>query len=199
VSAGDFVLAVNGLPLPATTNIYEAFEMTAQKLVTLTVSDSPVLGASAAQRDVDVVTLSGAAEQQIRQWSWAEVKTRRCFAPFCTQNDHVTAFLSHLYIKTMILPRQARDKHRENSQKRCIFLQERAVRTRPSLSEPPLSYCKTTSIYRDRLGTNIGKDETKQKPFSFIGDRGRNLRRATRLHLHAEYWYGNANLTRYLY
>ena len=90
MSAGDFVLAVNGLPLPATTNIYEAFEMTAQKLVTLTVSDSPVLGASAAQRDVDVVTLSGAAEQQIRQWSWAEVKTRRFFAPFCTQNDHVS-------------------------------------------------------------------------------------------------------------
>jgi hypothetical protein len=26
-----------------------------------------------------------------------------------------TAFLSHLYIKTIILPRQARDKHRENS------------------------------------------------------------------------------------
>jgi hypothetical protein len=28
-----------------------------------------------------------------------------------------TAFLSHLYIKTNILPRQARDKHRENSKK----------------------------------------------------------------------------------
>jgi hypothetical protein len=26
-----------------------------------------------------------------------------------------TPFLSHLYAKTMILPRQARDKHRENS------------------------------------------------------------------------------------
>ena len=31
-----------------------------------------------------------------------------------------TAFLSHLYIKTIILPRQARDKHRENS-KKCRF------------------------------------------------------------------------------
>eukprot|EP01046_Picozoa_sp_COSAG06_P031807 COSAG06_NODE_3130_length_5807_cov_14.069727_2_plen_117_part_00 len=28
-----------------------------------------------------------------------------------------TAFLSHLYIKMMILPRQARDNHRENSKK----------------------------------------------------------------------------------
>jgi hypothetical protein len=32
-----------------------------------------------------------------------------------------TAFLSHLYIKPIILPRQARDKHRENSKKRCRF------------------------------------------------------------------------------
>jgi hypothetical protein len=30
-------------------------------------------------------------------------------------------FLSHLYIKCIILPRQARDKHRENS-KKCRFL-----------------------------------------------------------------------------
>jgi hypothetical protein len=29
--------------------------------------------------------------------------------------------LSHLYIKTMILPRQARDKHRENSKKDAVF------------------------------------------------------------------------------
>jgi hypothetical protein len=28
-----------------------------------------------------------------------------------------TGFLSHLYLKMMILPRQARDKHRENSKK----------------------------------------------------------------------------------
>jgi hypothetical protein len=30
-------------------------------------------------------------------------------------------FLSHLYIKSIILPRQARDEHRENS-KKCRFL-----------------------------------------------------------------------------
>jgi hypothetical protein len=29
--------------------------------------------------------------------------------------------LSHLYIKTNILPRQARDKHRENSKKDAVF------------------------------------------------------------------------------
>jgi hypothetical protein len=32
-----------------------------------------------------------------------------------------TAFLSHLYIKTNTLPRQARDKHRENSKKDAVF------------------------------------------------------------------------------
>jgi len=34
------------------------------------------------------------------------------------------AFLSHLYIKTIILPRQARDKHRENSKKDAVFRTE---------------------------------------------------------------------------
>jgi hypothetical protein len=32
-----------------------------------------------------------------------------------------TGFLRHLYIKMMILPRQARDKHRETTQKRDRF------------------------------------------------------------------------------
>jgi hypothetical protein len=30
-------------------------------------------------------------------------------------------FLSHLYIKINILPRQARDKHRENSKQSAVF------------------------------------------------------------------------------
>jgi hypothetical protein len=32
-----------------------------------------------------------------------------------------THLLRHLYIKMIILPRQARDKHRENSKKRCVL------------------------------------------------------------------------------
>ena len=40
-------------------------------------------------------------------------------AAWCGQ-DRNGVFLSHLYIKTIILPRQARDKHRENSQKRAF-------------------------------------------------------------------------------
>jgi hypothetical protein len=32
--------------------------------------------------------------------------------------------LCHLYIKMISLPRQAQDKHGENSKKRCFFLQQ---------------------------------------------------------------------------
>eukprot|EP01046_Picozoa_sp_COSAG06_P108795 COSAG06_NODE_55228_length_290_cov_1.340314_1_plen_66_part_01 len=35
-----------------------------------------------------------------------------------------TAFWSHLYFKTIFLPRQARDKHRENSKKDAVFRTE---------------------------------------------------------------------------
>jgi hypothetical protein len=38
----------------------------------------------------------------------------------CRESLRKTVFLSHLYIKTIILPRQARDKHREN-EKRSLF------------------------------------------------------------------------------
>ena len=37
-----------------------------------------------------------------------------------------TAFLSHLYIKMLILPKQARDKHRKNSKKGAVFVQQQS-------------------------------------------------------------------------
>jgi hypothetical protein len=36
--------------------------------------------------------------------------------------SEATVFLSHLYVKTIFLPRQARDKHRENSKNEYRFL-----------------------------------------------------------------------------
>jgi hypothetical protein len=49
-------------------------------------------------------------------------------------------FLRHLYIKTNILPRQARDKHRENSKKSgCVF-------RRTVLHEVRPSYAKRTAL-----------------------------------------------------
>jgi hypothetical protein len=49
-------------------------------------------------------------------------------------------FLSHLYIKINILPRQARDKHRENSKKVSLFIKQ--GRSGTSASRPS---CTTTS------------------------------------------------------
>jgi hypothetical protein len=48
-----------------------------------------------------------------------------------------TAFLSHLYIKTNILPRQARDKHRESTQKKMPFLAPSAVTSATCPPPPP--------------------------------------------------------------
>jgi len=43
-------------------------------------------------------------------------------------------FLRHLYIECVILPRQARDKHRENSNKKCRFPSARTLRRHASSS-----------------------------------------------------------------
>eukprot|EP01046_Picozoa_sp_COSAG06_P064742 COSAG06_NODE_15605_length_1058_cov_7.644421_1_plen_139_part_00 len=42
-----------------------------------------------------------------------------------------TGFFGHLYIKMLILPRQARDKHRENSKKEWRLVEERYDATDP--------------------------------------------------------------------
>jgi hypothetical protein len=41
----------------------------------------------------------------------------QCGASWWRSSGKKTVFWSHLYIKTIFLPRQARDKHRENSKK----------------------------------------------------------------------------------
>ena len=58
-------------------------------------------------------------------------------------------FLRHLYIKCIILPRQARDKHRENSKKRGRFLADGAAaraRTKAcsDCADPPRVHRTTT-------------------------------------------------------
>ena len=52
------------------------------------------------------------------RWRPVEAEADRHQAP---ESCEKTAFLSHVYIKTIILPRQARDKHRENSEKDAVF------------------------------------------------------------------------------
>ena len=52
-----------------------------------------------------------------------------------------TEFLSHLYIKTSILPRQARDTHREKSPKRPFLLR--------------VGFCRSTCVERSRCGQRL--------------------------------------------
>ena len=59
-------------------------------------------------------------------------------------------FLRHLYIKCIILPRQAQDKHRENSKKNGVFSQETTI---GGTSQPPA----TESSSSDR-GSSSGSD-----------------------------------------
>jgi hypothetical protein len=65
-----------------------------------------------------------------------------------------TAFWGHLYIKCIILPRQARDKHRENS-KTMPFSQVRAVQGDDSGAAP------------GRQPTGLSVRRRKRSPFSF--------------------------------
>jgi hypothetical protein len=58
------------------------------------------------------------------------------------------SFESHVCIKTIILPRQARDKHSENSKKRCGFRERNAVGT--EAIESSLSSLPTTSLSREK-------------------------------------------------
>jgi hypothetical protein len=54
-------------------------------------------------------------------------------------------FLSHLYIKCIILPRQARDKHRENSKKSAVFPQV----LEPCEGQPDVDFTPTESVAQE--------------------------------------------------
>ncbi len=73
VSTGDYLLAVNGVPLDASRSPWAAFQGLAGKTVTLTVSAHPTLDADA--RDVVVETL--ASEVDLRYRAWIEASRLR--------------------------------------------------------------------------------------------------------------------------
>ena len=78
-------------------------------------------------------------------------------------------FLSHLYIKSNILPRQARDEHRENSKKVPFSLRAGCPRNHPAVRQVRKRYCLSVCTFKrsfcqDRLGTNIGRTQ-KREPF----------------------------------
>ena len=69
--AGDYLLAVNGRPLTAADNIYQAFQQTAGKQVTLQVSSNP--DGSAAR---EVVVTPIANDHALRNMDWIEANRR---------------------------------------------------------------------------------------------------------------------------
>lgn len=72
VAEGDFILAVNGRPLRAPTNIYQIFEMTADRVTVLRVNSSP---SAAGARNVNVIPLAN--ESALRHWAWVEGNRRK--------------------------------------------------------------------------------------------------------------------------
>jgi tricorn protease len=72
VKAGDYVLAVNGVPLDTTQDPWAAFDGLSGKTVRLTVNSRPV---RAGARDVLVTTLED--ESQLRYRAWIEANRRR--------------------------------------------------------------------------------------------------------------------------
>ncbi len=72
VNAGDFLLAVNGWPLHAPTNIFQHFEMTADRVTTLTVNATPSMEGA---RNVTVIPIGN--ETALRHLAWVEGNRRK--------------------------------------------------------------------------------------------------------------------------
>ena len=96
-------------------------------------------------------------------------------------------FEPFMYTKTNNLPRQARDKHEESTQKRtvfCVLSGAGAVKaTRPGTKTPfvrGIFILKLSSFYQDRLGTNIGKGLTTRPAFPYRRSIGTTCAAATR-------------------
>ncbi len=72
VAEGDFVLAVNGRPLKAPTNIYSLFEKTVDRMAVLKVNSKPT---EQNARTVNVVPI--ASEAALRHWCWVDENRRK--------------------------------------------------------------------------------------------------------------------------
>ncbi len=72
VSAGDYIISVNGEPVTSSTNFYKLFEQTAGKVVTLVVNSS---ASKVGARTVKVVPVSN--ENALRRMDWVESNRRK--------------------------------------------------------------------------------------------------------------------------
>ncbi len=69
VKIGDYVLAVNGVPIDTSKDPYAAFLGTADRVTSITVSDQPTLDADGAkQREIVIKPLGGEGNLRYREW-----------------------------------------------------------------------------------------------------------------------------------
>lgn len=71
VKEGDYILAVNGKPVYANSNLYSFFDKTANKQIKITINNKPVMEGS---KEITVVPVS--SEQALRQHNWVESNRR---------------------------------------------------------------------------------------------------------------------------
>jgi tricorn protease len=72
VAEGDWIVAIDGRPLRAPTSPYELLEATADRVITMTINDSPSPDGG---RDIAVEPVS--SEAQLRSWAWIEENRRK--------------------------------------------------------------------------------------------------------------------------
>ncbi len=72
VKVGDYILAVNGVPMNTATNLYSYFDQTANKQTRISISSTPILKDA---KEITVVPVS--SEYQLRQWDWVESNRRK--------------------------------------------------------------------------------------------------------------------------
>ena len=74
IKEGEYIVAVNGIPLTATTSIYSLFDFKAGKQVAIKVNSKPSL---AGAREVVVIPISMASEMELRKMEWVERNRKR--------------------------------------------------------------------------------------------------------------------------
>ncbi len=74
IKEGDYIVAVNGMPITSATSIYSMFDFKTGKQVAIKVNDKPSLEGA---REVVVVPISMASEMELRKMEWVERNRKR--------------------------------------------------------------------------------------------------------------------------
>jgi len=74
INEGDYIVAINGIPLDSKTSIYSLFDFTAGKQVAIKVNSKPSLTGA---REVVVVPIAFAAEMELRRMDWVEKNRKK--------------------------------------------------------------------------------------------------------------------------